>query len=303
MAIFSKHFMHNKQDSQKSRSTPERPKLYVSASRPSVPNQSSTSEWSLDLCISPAGSNIKTPTSSAPTSRRTSVAEEVSATTQNTLDAAAGQLVPAKHYYFSRLHAAKHIEESPKDMVVQIYLTSFPSQATAQSDHQKLVDQFSETLEAVHLTSDSASWLRQALFALQISEIIPPVSHGLDINKVMSFATSYLEQHLQHGAGSTSCGEVNYSQVLRQNERLRRMLSSDTTDYAVVDVKQGRLDVSGDEDDIWNLPSRPKPAKAEKTWGGFWVTHGSGGASRGNSRSNSRDRHPLERKDVYGGLM
>lgn len=138
---------------------------------------------------------------------------------------------------------------------------------------------------------------------MQVAELIPLASHGLDIAKFMSFATSYLEQHLQNPQAQAEIKEVNYSKILRENERLKRMFSSDTTDYAVMNAANDNSDELRDDEDVWSLPVRGKPTKGEKSWGGFWVTHGSG---KNSSRNSSQDRgssEPLKRRDVYGGLM
>lgn len=160
-----------------------------------------------------------------------------------------------------------------------------------------------KTLETIYLTPVSSLWLRQALYALQVAELIPPASHGLDIAKFMSFATSYLEQHLQTSDSKTEVKQINYSKILQENERLKRMFSSDTTDYSVMNAANDKNDELKDDEDVWSLPVREKPTKGEKTWGGFWVTHGSGKNSPRNSSQDRDSRDPLRNRDVYGGLM
>ena len=107
------------------------------------------------------------------------------------------------------------------------------------------------------------------LFALQISGLIPGVSQGFEVDKFMAFATSYLDQH-RHAEASRgnentleAVHKANYSKIVRENERLRSMLSSDTTDYAVVNAAVGgrsrgpetpgdeHEDEDEDEDEDW----------------------------------------------------
>jgi len=152
----------------------------------------------------------------------------------------------------------------------------------------------------------------------------------------MAFATSYLDQHQhqrqrQHAEASRgneypleAVHTANYSKTVRENERLRSMLSSDTTDYAVINAAVGGRsrgpETPGDEhkhedededEDCWMWHSSQAvngSANAqtqsirEKKWGRFWVTYGSGAApgARGASRS---EREPWEKRDPYAGLM
>lgn len=102
------------------------------------------------------------------------------------------------------------------------------------------------------------------------------------------------------------------------------MLSSDTTDYAVVNAAvrgwSRGPETPGDEDDededcwMWdssqavNVRGNAQSNTREKKWGGFWVTYGSGAAPRARdverqARRKGRGREPWERRDPYGGLM
>lgn len=135
----------------------------------------------------------------------------------------------------------------------------------------------------------------------------------------MGFATSFLEQHVRdsgnHVDGTALVKEVNYSKIARENARLRRMMSSDATDYAVVDAGAGVQDETmyqegqgeGEDVDMWSTPiaqSKPQKRNGGKSWGGFWITYGSGGVPRTRERSGERHkREPWERSDPYGGLM
>jgi len=140
----------------------------------------------------------------------------------------------------------------------------------------------------------------------------------------MNFAAAYLDQQIRNweteGTDSVD-GEVkrvNYSRIARENERLRKMLSSDATDYAVVNASAGvggkgnlsgvQSDAGDDEEDLWNVPvqSAAQDTKSGKgsgnKLGGFWVTYGSGATPR--ARSGERDRRePWQGRDPYGGLM
>ena len=313
MSIFSRYRKDHRQDSPKARDTNLRPKLYVIASSPSISSRPETSEWSFDLCIPAPVAN--TPTSSIKgdeTPKTNALSNMLHHKKQDKIDKSLPEtaeesviITPDKHYYFSRLTPSSHSETQPDNTILRIFLTSFPSTVSADSSHVGLTEQFEKAIENVHLTADSSSWLRQALYALQVAEIIPPVSHGLDITKFMSFSTSYLEQHIREAAstaGHSEVKEVNYSKILRENERLRQMFSSDTTDYAVMNTANEKSDELGHDEDVWNLPVRGKPAKAEKHWGGFWVTHGSEGTSR-SVNDDRRGDSSGSRRNVYGGLM
>lgn len=290
-----------------------RPKLYILATKPSIPSQPHSSEWILDLSIPPATSLTAPSSSSEAEHKKHNILSGLSPKQKDNSSAVEPSvettkeeiIVPEKHYYFSRLHHTSHVEDRPQNLMLQIFLTSFPTVTNAQSDHGVLLKHFSEALESVHLTSDSSSWLRQALFSLQTSEILPPVSHGLDVTKFMSFANNYLEQHLRDGVSedSTELKEVNYSRILRENERLRTMLSPNVNGRASINQEDNKHDDVADDEDIWNLPVRGKPAKAEKGWGGFWITHGpEADVSKNASREKEREE-PFERRNVYGGLM
>lgn len=304
MSIFSKAFKNEKHNSHKRRSAP-RPRLNILATKPSVASAPETAEWILDLCI-PADTPATTEHHQRSHSYTKVFHHQKTETTATT--AAPGAVKPHTvaadtHYYFSRLHPDSHTEERPKDVVLQIFLTSFPSAEATEKTFVDLLIQMNKTLEAIYLTPVSSLWLRQALYALQVAELIPPASHGLDIAKFMSFATSYLEQHLQIPEAQTDVKEVNYSKILRENERLKQMFSPDTTDYNAMNAANDKSDELRDDEDVWSLPVRGKPTKGEKNWGGFWVTHGSGKNSSRNSSQERDSYEPLKRRDVYGGLM
>ncbi|KAJ9652929.1 hypothetical protein H2198_007838 [Neophaeococcomyces mojaviensis] len=291
----------------------ERPVLYVLATRPSTPDQSSTSEWTLEL-YKPAATGPKPlSTVSHPAHAKHHFFSALSRKQKQPSSempvpavSAASESKPVEdpqpqHFYFSRLHPHSYSQQCPNDTILRIAVSSIPYQ----NSHKLPTDleqQFSAALDQIHTTPDSTSWLRQSLLSLQTASILHPVSHGFDVDKFVSFALSYLEQTLREQPSyDAEPREVNYSKILRDNERLRGMLSSDTTDYATIDTSLG-VDEEGDE---WSLPSRERKAVAEKKhWGGFWVTHGSGADwSRSSSRQRDSDRKPWERSNVYGGLM
>lgn len=162
------------------------------------------------------------------------------------------------------------------------------------------------------------------------------MSQGLEVDKFMAFATSYLDQHRhqrQRQYAEASRGNektleavhtANYSKTVRENERLRSMLSSDTTDYAVINAAVGGRsrgpETPGDEhkhedededEDCWMWHSSQAvngranaqtQSNREKKRGRFWVTYGSGAASGPRGVRAQASRSERER-DPYAGLM
>lgn len=304
MSIFTKTSKHEKHNSQKRRHANPLPKLYILATAPSVASSPETAEWILDLCIP---GNVENKAAKRPVGQSQRSHSYTKLFHQHKTEPATHHVAdpaqeetrsPDIHYYFSRLQPDSHTEERPTDVVLQIFLTSFPSSETTQRTSVDLLIEMNKILETVFLTPVSSLWLRQALYAMQVAELIPPASHGLDISKFMSFATSYIEQHLQAtGSEQSTVKEVNYSKVLRENERLKRMFNPDTTDYDTLNAANERTDELRDDEDVWNLPLRGKATKGDKSWGGFWVTHGS---DRSQDQGSSE---PFKRRNVYGGLM
>jgi len=84
------------------------------------------------------------------------------------------------------------------------------------------------------------------------------------------------------------------------------MLSSENTDYAVVDAAVvARGPTGGGEDEDWWMWEAPRAGDGRGSkWSGLWVTSGSGAASAPGARNGERQgRQRGERGDPYGGLM
>ena len=252
-------FLH-KSKSNKHSSPIVKPKLFILGSKP---GQSQTTEWIIELLIPASQSSPKTNVFSKATP---------------------SEITAEQQFFFSRLLPDTHTTTPPPSVELRIFLCS----VTQSSPEQQL----EQILKIVHLTPEPSAWLRQALFALQTGDIIPGISHGLDINKFMDFATSYSPESVEK--------TVNYSIIAKENERLRKMFSSPDTDYSVINDSQKRH--VDDEEDHWNDHSATMKQEG-KTWGGFWTTHGSGSPSSNHSRDSSHARTPFEQRNVYGGLM
>lgn len=348
MSVLSKHLKSKKPASPASSSSmTKRPKLYVLATKPAVPDKLQNTEWSLELSIPQTQHKTHT---SAPAARRSSPRSHskhsflprlsykhkggTSAAASNPTISGSAQEetpLPDSRYYFSRFHPDSLSVQRRDNTMLKIFLCSIPSSASPTSTLQpasttsthsdSITTQFVDALSSVRLAADSMSWLRQALLALQAREMIPSISHGLDINKFMGFAISFVEQHAREtqDAEDAPAKAVNYSKIARENERLRGMFSADGTDYTVInrasraDGEWGGQDgdADGDEDeDMWNVPVKSKAQRSERggggrTWGGFWITHGSGAAPRPRPLSGDerQARDPWQRSDPYGGLM
>ena len=127
MSIFSKTFKGEKHNLQKRRSAP-RPRLNILATKPSVATSPETAEWILDLCIPGEGATEQQKPSTKVSRPKTETTKTISAAGT----AKPAPTIPDTHYYFSRLHPDSHTEERPKDVVLQIFLTSFPSTNTTE---------------------------------------------------------------------------------------------------------------------------------------------------------------------------
>ncbi|KAK5101580.1 hypothetical protein LTR70_000693 [Exophiala xenobiotica] len=333
MSIWPKRSKGGKPGSQtfKSSTSAQRPKLYVLAIQPVIPTTSQPTEWSLELSV-PQTQQSNLP--SAPTSRGPSPQRRYKH----------GSFLPLSHKHkgHSPIPTSLAADDSfsvqrPQNIVLKIFLCSVRAgSATTSTDSTPLTTHIIDALSPIQSTPDSTSWIRQVLFALQIGGLIPGVSQGFVVDKFMAFATSYLDQHQhqrqrQHAEASRgneypleAVHTANYSKTVRENERLRSMLSSDTTDYAVINAAVGGRsrgpETPGDEhkhedededEDCWMWHSSQAvngsanaqtQSNREKKWGRFWVTYGSGAApgARGASRS---EREPWEKRDPYAGLM
>lgn len=268
------------------------PRLYAVATKPSTPNQPSTAEWSLDLCIPPTTtvdsgyiSQDDQPASAAPSSPPSVASSEAD---------------EEQRYYFSRFNPAGYTQEAPADIIVRISLSSVPSGAESPVEKIELVHQMVEALVSVYMTPDSASWLRQVLFALQRSEILPAVTSGFAVNQFMSFATTHLEEQVRDQSAESS--DVKYSKVLREREGLRRTtVSSESAPRSLPPTRHDPHDDLDNDEYEWSLPYRGKQARDGQTWNGFRST----GSSAASSRSSSRARgisEPWRNRDVYGSL-
>lgn len=272
-----------------SRKSKKLPRLYAIATKPSTPNQLSTAEWSLDLCIPPTTvdsgyiSQDDQPTSTVPSSPPSVASLEAE---------------EEQRYYFHRFNPASYSQETPADIIARISLSSVPSGAESPVESMELVHQIVEALETVYLTPDSESWLRQALFALQRSEILPAVTSGFAVNQFMSFATTHLEEQVRNKSADSS--EIKYSKVLREREVLRRTTESAPRSTAI--ARQDSHDDLDNDEFEWSLPYRGKQARDGQTWNGFRST----GSSAASSRSSSRARgisEPWKSRDIYAGFL
>lgn len=269
------------------------PRLYAIATKPTTPNQPLTAEWSLYLCI--------LPTRTVDSEHISQDEQPASTISSSPPSVASSETEEEQHYYFSRFHPTSFSQEVPADIIAKISLSSVPSGAESPVESIELVHQIVAALETVYMTPDSASWLRQALFALQRSEILPAITSGFAVNQFMLFATAYLEQQVQDQTAESS--EVKYSKVLREREGLRRA----TVNYesAPRSIPAARYESNDDLDNDeyeWSLPYRGKQARDGQTWNGFRST----GSSNASSRSSSRARGISEswrNRDVHGGVL
>lgn len=266
----------------------KRPRLYAIATKPSIPNQPASAEWSLDLCVPPTTIDSEHISQGEGPSSPPSVGSIESEEEQR--------------YYFNRFDPTTFSQVPPADIVARISLSSVPSGAESPVESIELVHQISSALESVYLTPDSASWLRQALFALQKAEILPGVASGFVVNNFMSFATTYLEQQVQKRNAESS--EVKYSAVLRSDERLRRMTvcSEQAPRYTPSTLPHHHHDDLDNDEYEWSLPYRGKQARDGVTWNGFRAIGGSTSSSRSGSYAR-RISDPWGSSDIYGGIL
>lgn len=283
MSIFPKQTANKKK---------QRPRLYILASRPSRANQPKSCEWSFEI------SN----TVAAPHKEKHGL-KLLGRKQKESLQTNIGDTATQKHYYFNRMNHGNYTTEQPST-ILRIFLCSLPEKKEFHADRETYLKSFMECFEHVYMTPDAAPWLRQALFSLQISELIPPTSRGLDINNFMSFATSSLEGMVLNGTiEQGSIKEINYPNVLRHNRHLKRTIGTHGTSYAMVEENDDLLQESDAEDDIWGTSTHENE---RKHWG-FWVTHGSTGSQSQGSDGYGQLQHRAmqigPRSDVYGGLM
>lgn len=302
MSIFSKNQHRRKADFHSAKGAKECPRLYILASKPTRIGQPDSCEWSFELSIPCTNStNVATVTAQRPSP----LSGLLHYKQKGHADGSCTTVASKNYCCFDRLHTGTHIDgESPA--ILRICLTSFPPSKNSKKGQYELVQRFERCLERIYTTLEPAVWLDQALLALQGAEIIPPASRGLDIGKFVAFATSYLEQYVRSGEAenSTETKQINYVQIVRENQRLKCMLSSSNTDYTVMNAPDETNSETLDEDDAWSMPVQDMTTtKNHKSWGGFWITHGSE-ADRSRSSSRQRgQREPWQRGNVYGGLM
>lgn len=269
----------------------KRPRLYAIATKPSTPGQPSTAEWSLDLHIPPVTTD----------SGYISSDEQPITTVSSAASVTSTEAAEEQRYYFNRFNPAAFSQDSPTEVIARISLSSVPCGAESPVESIELVHQIAHSLEAVYLTPDSASWLRQALFALQKAEILPAVTSGFAVNNFMSFATTHLEGLL--GNQSEGPSEVKYSTVLRDHQRQRgATLGSPQAPRSVPVGVEDPLDDQENDEYEWSLPYRGKQARDGQVYGGFRFT----GRSAPSSRSSSRARgvsEPWRSTDIYSGFL
>lgn len=275
------------------RNSQKLPRLYAIAAKPTTPNQPATAEWSLYLCIPQTKpiddryfSQDEQPAPAVPSSPPSVASEE-------------GE--EEQRYYFSRFNPASFSQEAPADIIAKISLSSVPSGAESPVESIELVHQIVAALEMVYMTPDSASWLRQALFTLQRSEILPAITSGFAVNQFMSFATTHLEEQVRDQSVESS--DIKYSKVLREREGLRRTtVGSEAAPHSVAPARYEPDDDLDNDEYEWSLPYRGKQARDGQTWNGFRST----GSSTASSRSSSRARgisEPRRSRDVNGGVL
>lgn len=283
MSIFPKQTANKKK---------QRPRLYIVASRPSRANQPQSCEWSFEISS----------TIAAPHKDKHGL-KLLGRKQKELLQTNIADTATQKHYYFNRMNHGNYTTEQPSTLL-RIFLCSLPERKEAHADRNTYLTSFMECFEHVYMTPDAAPWLRQVLFSLQISELIPPTSRGLDINNFMSFAISSLEGLVLHETLEPgSIKEINYPNVLRHNRHLKRTTGMDGTSYAMVGENDDLLEESDAEDDIWGSSMQ----EGERKHWGFWVTHGSNGSrSQGSDVDGEMQPRAMQigsRRDVYGGLM
>lgn len=267
------------------------PRLYAIATKPTTPNQPSTAEWSLDLCIPP------TVTDGGFTSQDD---QPTSAAASSPPSIASIEVEEEQHYCFHRFDPASYSQETPADTIARISLSSVPSGAESPQDTIELVHQIVEALNTVHMTPDSESWLRQALFALQRSEILPAVTSGFAVNQFMSYATAHLEEQVHKKADESS--DIKYSKVLREREVSRRTtLGSESAPHSIPARQDSHEDLDNDEYE-WSLPYRGKQARDGQTWNGFKSTGNSAASSRSSSRARAISE-TWKTRESYGGVL
>lgn len=267
------------------------PRLYAIATKPTTPNQPATAEWSLDLCIPP------TVADSGYTSQDD---QPEPAAASSPPSVASIEVEEEQHYYFHRFNPASYSQETPADVIAKISLSSVPSGAESPLESIDLVKQIVDALETVYMTPDSESWLRQALFSLQRSEILPAVTSGFAVNQFMSFATTHLQE--QVSSRSQTSSDIKYSKVLREREASRRTTVSSGSDPRSIQKagQESQDDLDNDEYE-WSLPYRGKQARDGQTWNGFKTT-GSSASSRSSSRARGASE-PWKTTDVHGGSL
>lgn len=182
------------------------PRLYALASKPTVPGQADSCDWSIELHI-PATSSISRPPSPTTSSTKhrhglfSGLHLAKNNHVRNSPELKPHSDQPDMHYYFS-FSTPTPTQTPPSDPVLRIRLPPtlpLPGTATPKS----LVDQVLRSIPSPTITESSQTWLPKALRILQMRDILPPADQGFDVSKFIAFAGSYLERTLQ-GKGTHS---------------------------------------------------------------------------------------------------
>lgn len=187
------------------------PRIYALASRPKVPGQAESCEWSIELHI-PATSSISRPPSptTPSTKHRHGFLSGMHLNKHNNdkhnnakrspeLKPRPDQ--PDMHYYFS-FSSPTPTQTPPLDTILRIRLPPIlplPGTATPKS----LIDQVLRSVPPPTISDSSQTWLPKAFRILQMRDVLPPADRGFDVSKFIAFAGSYLERTL-HGKGMHS---------------------------------------------------------------------------------------------------
>lgn len=270
---------HRDQDSQK---RTRLPKLFVLAYTTSTTVPNDEVNWTLEVVVTESQHH-----SSSPVRRPSIFANALKKEPSNTGAVEAKET--ERHYFFSSPTRPGHYTTSnAAPTVLRIFLCALT--------HPSTLDNVIEILKFTRPSTESLPHIQQSLVALQIASMIPSCAQGLDINKFCRFATSYLEDHTTPNVIGQEPVFVNYSKVVKDNQRLRSVLSpSNALEEGVSPNEPPAYSsiYSMPDEDMWTVPAKSKePSKR-----GFWITYGSGAYASGRSRLSDEPRN------VYGGLM
>lgn len=322
----------------------ERPFLYVLATQPSTPNQAATSEWIIEI-YKPQPTGLK-PLSTVThpkyskhhllSSLKSHVKHEHTSSpdTSATSTAAAGPATPAaaattpqsssepRRIFFSRLHPQPSTSSASigtnLPVILRIAVASIPYQHSHQITSD-LETECTQALETVHTTPDPASWLRQALLALQGKAVLPPVSHDFDVTKFLTVAEEHLNRVLRTASTTVDSDDERAPRPPKE-VKYWKLLRGEGGDLDDTD-QDGKGEEADDEDEEvegahganvandWSLPHRERKSVSERGAGssgasGFWISHGPNADRKASGQRQETGRAPWERKNnAYGGLM